>query len=222
MPRARRALPGGRPVLFGRKGAEGPSEASVMARILAEHADPGAAASRRGEHRHADQRPRRRRRSSGRVARPCLTCTDRYHQPRIVMLFAFYGIRARPIAFYRDEERSRAYWRMRARRRRRCRMTSSPDWDAGARSAAPARSKQRADLGESCAMAWTPIARSLSAWSGAQRDPAHRPMRTRPRRPHRSRRPRNPRCSRNRRWPRRSPSRHASRDRARLAGSTSS
>ena len=44
-----------------------------------------------------------------------LSCTDRYHQPRVVMLFAFYGIRARPIAFYRDEERSRAYWRMRMR-----------------------------------------------------------------------------------------------------------
>ena len=45
----------------------------------------------------------------------CLTCTDRYHQPRIRMLFAFHGIRSRPITFYRDDVRTRAWWRMRVR-----------------------------------------------------------------------------------------------------------
>ena len=45
----------------------------------------------------------------------CLSCTDRYHQARIRMLFAFYGIHARPIMFYRDDVRTRAWWRMRAR-----------------------------------------------------------------------------------------------------------
>ncbi|MEG3088437.1 YdcF family protein [Sphingomonas sp. PB4P5] len=99
----------------GAAGAEGPSEASVMAAILAEHIDPArlhldevsidtltsvraaAAFFRKGGYDH------------------CLTCTDRYHQARIRMLFAFYGIYARPIMFYRDEERTKAWWRMRAR-----------------------------------------------------------------------------------------------------------
>lgn len=99
----------------GAQGQAGPSEASVMARILAEHADPARL--------HLDEASTDTLTSVRAAAAffraggydQCLTCTDRYHQPRIVMLFAFYGIRARPITFYRDEERSRAYWRMRAR-----------------------------------------------------------------------------------------------------------
>ena len=86
-----------------------------MARILAEHADPARL--------HLDEASTDTLTSVRAAAAffkaggydRCLTCTDRYHQPRIVMLFAFYGIRARPITFYREEERTRAYWRMRAR-----------------------------------------------------------------------------------------------------------
>lgn len=99
----------------GAAGAEGPSEASVMAEILGKtvaadrlHLDEvstdtltsvraAAAFFRAGGY---DQ---------------CLSCTDRYHQARIRMLFAFYGIYARPIMFYRDDVRTPAWWRMRAR-----------------------------------------------------------------------------------------------------------
>ena len=43
-----------------------------------------------------------------------LTATDRYHQPRVRMLFALYGLRARPIPFARRGS-ARLLWRMRLR-----------------------------------------------------------------------------------------------------------
>ncbi len=81
----------------GARGAHGPSEAAVMARILSRtiaherlHLDEAsvdtleqvrAAASFAKTHGY----------------RQCLTCTDGYHQPRVRMLFALLGIRTRPV-----------------------------------------------------------------------------------------------------------------------------
>lgn len=43
-----------------------------------------------------------------------LTCTDSYHQPRVRMLFALYGLRARAVPMPRRGAR-RQMWRMRLR-----------------------------------------------------------------------------------------------------------
>lgn len=44
----------------------------------------------------------------------CLACTDPYHQPRVRMLFALYGIRCRPVAFaHRGPARLRRSMRLR-------------------------------------------------------------------------------------------------------------
>lgn len=83
-------------------GREGPSEASVMARALAPTIarerimldetsidtlqSVAAAAAFVRRHGYAT----------------CLSCTDRYHQPRVLMLFALFGVACRPIAFMRD------------------------------------------------------------------------------------------------------------------------
>jgi uncharacterized SAM-binding protein YcdF (DUF218 family) len=99
----------------GAAGREGPSEASVMAGILAEHIDPARL--------HLDEVSTDTLTSVRAAAAffrahgydRCLTCTDRYHQARIRMLFAFYGIYARPIMFYRDDVRTKSWWRMRVR-----------------------------------------------------------------------------------------------------------
>ena len=99
----------------GAAGREGPSEASVMAETLSRTVAPARL--------HLDevstdtltsvQAATEMFRAGG--YDECLTCTDRYHQARIRMLFAFYGIRAQPIMFYRDDIRTKAWWRMRAR-----------------------------------------------------------------------------------------------------------
>lgn len=47
----------------------------------------------------------------------CVVCTDRYHQPRVRMLFALFGMASEPVVFSRDVARTdRSYrWKMRAR-----------------------------------------------------------------------------------------------------------
>lgn len=86
----------------GAVGREGPSEASVMARALA----PTIAAARIT----LDENSADTLQSVAAAAafaraqgyRSCLSCTDSYHQPRVLMLFAMFGIRCRPIRFIRD------------------------------------------------------------------------------------------------------------------------
>lgn len=99
----------------GAAGREGPSEASVMAEILAGAIDPARL--------HLDERSTDTLTSVRAAAsffhqggyKRCYSCTDRYHQARTMMLFAFHGIRARPIMFYRDDVHTPAWWHMRAR-----------------------------------------------------------------------------------------------------------
>jgi vancomycin permeability regulator SanA len=99
----------------GAAGRVGPSEASVMAEILAKAVDPARL--------HLDEESVDTLTSVRAAAAyfraggydQCISCTDRYHQARTMMLFAFYGIRARPVMFYRDDVRTAAWWRMRAR-----------------------------------------------------------------------------------------------------------
>jgi uncharacterized SAM-binding protein YcdF (DUF218 family) len=81
----------------GAAGKVGPSEASVMVRMLS----GSVAASRL----HADEESVDTLQSVRAAVRffrahgyrRCLSCTDSYHQPRIRMLFAIYGIDCRPI-----------------------------------------------------------------------------------------------------------------------------
>ena len=83
-------------------GREGPSEASVMARALA----PTIAATRI----HLDEASEDTLQSVATAAAfarahgytSCLSCTDSYHQPRVLMLFAMFGIRCRAIRFMHD------------------------------------------------------------------------------------------------------------------------
>ena len=83
-------------------GREGPSEASVMARALA----PTIAAARI----HLDEASGDTLQSVAAAAAfarergyaACLSCTDSYHQPRVLMLFAMFGVKARAIRFMRD------------------------------------------------------------------------------------------------------------------------
>lgn len=88
-------------ILFcsGAVGRHGPSEAAVMAALLA----PQLGADRL----HLDERSVDTLQSVRAAARfmrtrgisRCWSCTDGYHQPRVIMLFALYGIRARAIRF---------------------------------------------------------------------------------------------------------------------------
>jgi uncharacterized SAM-binding protein YcdF (DUF218 family) len=98
----------------GAKGAHGPSEASVMACILARTIDPDRihldeasidtleqvrAAVRFAKHHDCDE---------------CLTCTDGYHQPRVRMLFAMLGMKTRPVRLpHAGRKRYRAKMAMR-------------------------------------------------------------------------------------------------------------
>ena len=40
----------------------------------------------------------------------CIACTDRYHQPRVLMLFTLFGMRAGPILFPRTETPGNRPW----------------------------------------------------------------------------------------------------------------
>ncbi len=83
-------------------GREGPSEASVMARALA----PTIAPTRI----HLDEVSADTLQSVVAAAnfardhgyRACLSCTDSYHQPRVLMLFALFGMPCTAIRFMRD------------------------------------------------------------------------------------------------------------------------
>ncbi|WP_242097286.1 YdcF family protein [Sphingomonas sp. CROZ-RG-20F-R02-07] len=94
----------------GAKGRFGPSEARVMADMLSASVAPErlyrdeasvdtlqtvAAATDFARARGIDQ---------------CIACTDRYHQPRVVMLFALFGMRATPILFPRTETPGNRPW----------------------------------------------------------------------------------------------------------------
>ncbi len=81
----------------GAKGTHGPSEASVMARTLANTIEPSRI--------HLDEASidtLEQVRAAVRFAKlhdcdECLTCTDGYHQPRVRMLFALLGMKTRPV-----------------------------------------------------------------------------------------------------------------------------
>lgn len=81
----------------GAAGGVGPSEASVMIRLLAGSVAPSRL--------HADEASTdtlQTVRAAVRFMRAhgyhrCLSCTDGYHQPRVRMLFRLYGVRCRPI-----------------------------------------------------------------------------------------------------------------------------
>ena len=78
-------------------GQAGPSEASVMARLLA-----GSVSASRLHLDEASVDTLETVRAAARffhmgAYNRCLSCTDAYHQPRVGMLFALYGIRCRPI-----------------------------------------------------------------------------------------------------------------------------
>ncbi len=83
-------------------GREGPSEASVMARALA----PTIAATRI----HLDEASEDTLQSVAAAAAfaraqgyaSCLSCTDSYHQPRVLMLFTMFGVKCSPIRFMHD------------------------------------------------------------------------------------------------------------------------
>ena len=81
----------------GAAGRVGPSEASVMVRLLARRVAPTRL--------HADEESvdtLQSVRAAVRYMRAhgyqrCLSCTDGYHQPRVRMLFRLYGVGCRPI-----------------------------------------------------------------------------------------------------------------------------
>jgi uncharacterized SAM-binding protein YcdF (DUF218 family) len=95
-------------------GRNGPSEASVMARLLAGSVAP--------QRLHLDEESgdtlasvlaaTHYARANGFTA--VVSCTDSYHQPRVRMLFALQGLRCEPIPLPRRGSR-RAQWRMRLR-----------------------------------------------------------------------------------------------------------
>ena len=100
--------------LSGGVGRFGPSEASGMAALLA-----GAVSA---ERLHLDETSRdtlETVRAAAALLRrggyaACLSCTDAYHQPRVRMLFALFGVRCRPVPFARRGPRGLT-WRMRLR-----------------------------------------------------------------------------------------------------------
>lgn len=100
--------------LSGGQGRYGAPEAVVMARLLKDHVAPARL------HLDADSRDTLEtvRRASafyreGKYRR-LLVATDNYHDPRVRMLFALFGIRSRPIPFPQRGGR-RLVWRMRMR-----------------------------------------------------------------------------------------------------------
>lgn len=100
--------------LSGAVGRHGPSEAAVMAALLAPqlgadrlHLDEDSVDTLQSVRAAA-------RFMRARGLRRCWSCTDGYHQPRVRMLFALYGIRARAIPFTIRGTR-RAVARMHAR-----------------------------------------------------------------------------------------------------------
>lgn len=107
------ADPGAMLFLSGGVGRHGPSEASVMARLLGPHVAPDrlhldeAARDTLESVRHAAAFARR----HGLVV---WSCTDAYHQPRALMLFRLFGVRARPVPMA-SRAPGRLWWRMAAR-----------------------------------------------------------------------------------------------------------
>ncbi len=100
--------------LSGGVGRFPPSEASVMARLLAGTLHP----DRLIEDDESDDTLQTVR-AAARFAhahgyREILSCTDAYHQPRVTMLFRLWGLRSRPVRLPRRGPR-RLAWRMIAR-----------------------------------------------------------------------------------------------------------
>lgn len=100
--------------LSGGVGRHGPSEASVMARMLA-----GAVSASRLHRDEASGDTLATVRAAAAFARAqgitaILSCTDSYHQPRVRMLFALQGLACVALPFPRRGSR-RAFWRMRLR-----------------------------------------------------------------------------------------------------------
>lgn len=97
----------------GAVGRHGPSEASVMHDALVRTIDPArlhldeASADTLASVRAATAFAR----ANGHDA--CIICTDRYHLPRVRMLFALFGMSSLPIVFARDAERTPARYRLR-------------------------------------------------------------------------------------------------------------
>lgn len=94
----------------GAKGRFGPSEARVMADALS--------ASVAVERLHLDEASVDTLQSVARAAQfarahgfdRCVACTDRYHQPRVRMLFALFGMASAPILFPRTETPGNRPW----------------------------------------------------------------------------------------------------------------
>ena len=100
--------------LTGGVGRVGPSEASVMERLLA-----GAVPAARMILDEASRDTLQSVRAAVRVFRAggysvLLACTDGYHQPRVRLLFALFGLRSRPVSPPRGGP-ARLHWRMVAR-----------------------------------------------------------------------------------------------------------
>lgn len=99
-------------VLFcsGARGRFGPSEARVMADALAQSVAP--------ERLHLDEASVDTLQSVVNATgfmrtngfSRCVACTDRYHQPRVRMLFALFGVRAEPLLFPRTERMGNGPW----------------------------------------------------------------------------------------------------------------
>ena len=98
----------------GGQGLHGPTEAEAMARLLAGHVP--------AERIHLDPESRDTLETVRRAAAfyrdgeftQLVVATDNYHDPRVRMLFALYGLRARPIPFAHRGERG-LRWKMRLR-----------------------------------------------------------------------------------------------------------
>lgn len=111
---AAEAEPGATLFCSGGQGRFGPPEATVMGRLLAGQVAP--------ERLHLDTRSRdtlETVRAAAALYRAggfdrLIAATDNYHDPRVRMLFALYGIRSRPIPFAR-RGRKRLMWKMRLR-----------------------------------------------------------------------------------------------------------
>ena len=120
--------------LTGGIGRFGPSEAAVMAAMLA-----GAVSAERLQLDEESRDTLQSVRAAAAVFHAhgyaaCLACTDAYHQPRVRMLFRLFGVRARPVPLPRRGPR-RLHWRMALRE------AAALPYDAVAGVAARLRSK---------------------------------------------------------------------------------
>ena len=111
---AAEADPGATLFCSGAQGRYGPPEAVVMGDLLRRHVAPGRL--------HLDTESRDTLETVRRAAafyraggyRRLIAATDNYHDPRVRMLFALYGVRSRRIPFTQRGGR-RLIWRMRLR-----------------------------------------------------------------------------------------------------------